>query len=112
MHTLAEGNEGARTVGPTEYFESFYDWIPYRGELRSQNNAISAEEKARLSDISKLLDRACDATPQLMTADELIATGWPELIQPIAQEALSLMLQRGRFSEDQEEEEPSSKGVS
>jgi hypothetical protein len=110
VHTLAEGNEGVRAVGPPEYFESFYDWIPYGGEF--SNNATTAEEKARLSDISKLLDRACDATPQSMTADELISTGWPELIQPIAQEALSLMLKRGRFSEDQEEKEPSSNGVS
>src|ERR1043165_2244074 len=26
---LADGNEGVRAVEPTEYFESFYDWVPH-----------------------------------------------------------------------------------
>ncbi|MDX8538756.1 hypothetical protein RFM23_14130 [Mesorhizobium abyssinicae] len=112
VHTLAQGNDGVLAVWPTEYFESFYDWIPYGGQLRHPNSTISAEEQARLSDVSRLLDQACDATPQIMTADELIASGWPELIQPVAQEALRLMLKRGLFSEDQVEEEPSSNGLS
>lgn len=105
--TLAAGNEGVLAVWPTEYFESFYDWIPYGGK-QHPNSAISAEEQSRLSDVSKILDLACDSTPQLMTADEFIATGWPTRIQPVAQQALSVMLKRGRFSEDQEEQEPSS----
>jgi hypothetical protein len=108
VETLAMGNEAVRLVWPTEYFESFYDWIPHGGE-QHPNSAISTDEQAKLSEVSKLLDEACDATPQIMTADELIATGWPERVRPVAQEALSLMLKRGRFSEDQEEQEPSSK---
>lgn len=39
-----------------------------------------------------------------MTADELIATGWPKRIQPVAREALNLMRVRGRFSEENEED--------
>lgn len=105
--TLAAGSEGVLAVWPTEYFESFYDWIPYGGK-QHPNSTISADEQSGLSHVSKMLDLACDSTPQLMTADEFIATGWPTRIQPVAQQALSLMLKRGRFSEDQEEQEPSS----
>ncbi|TGP50722.1 hypothetical protein EN873_22860 [bacterium M00.F.Ca.ET.230.01.1.1] len=107
LATLADGNEGVLAVWPTEYFESFYDWIPYGGK-QHPNSAISADEQDGLSGVSNILDLACDATPQLMTADEFIATGWPARIQPVAQWALGLMLKRGRFSEDQEEQEPSS----
>lgn len=111
VHTLALGDEGVREVWPAEYFESFYDWIRHRDDGgMPPNSAITAEERACLLDVSRMLDDACDATPQNMDADELIATGWPKRIQPIAQRALSVMLQRGRFSEEQEEDEPSSKG--
>lgn len=108
LATLADGNEGVRAVDPSEYFESFYDWVPHRG-MQRPNGAVSAEEQSGLSDVSKILDLACDSTPQLMTADEFIATGWPARIQPVAQQALGLMLGRGRFSEDEEELEPSSR---
>ncbi|MFT3805283.1 MAG: hypothetical protein QM766_29215 [Burkholderiaceae bacterium] len=106
--TLAAGNEGVQAVWPTEYFESCYNWIPYGG-MQHPNSTISADEQSVLSDISEeFWILACDSTPQLMTADEFIATGWPTRIQPVAQQALSLMIKRGRFSEDQEEQEPSS----
>ena len=112
VHTLAEGDDGVRRVWPTEYFESFYDWLPHRsdGGMRP-NSAITTQERESLMEISRMLDEACDATPQNMNADELIATGWPMRIQPIAQHALTLMLNRGRFSEDKEEVEPSSTGA-
>lgn len=102
LETLASGDGGVREVWPTEYFEGFYDFIPYGGEPHP-NSCISFEERAALSAVSKIVDEACDATPPVMTADELIATGWPERIRPIAQAALSLMESRGRFSEEVEE---------
>ena len=106
--TLAEGDDGVRRVWPTEYFESFYDLIPHRddGEMRP-NSAITADERALLLEVSSILDDACDATPHNMTAHELIATGWPKRIQPVARKALILMRERGRFSEEQEEDTPS-----
>jgi hypothetical protein len=105
--TLAKGDEGARQVWPAEYFESFYDWIPHRdhGGIRP-NSAITADERALLLEVSSILDDACDVTPGNMTADELIATGWPKRIQPVALKALILMRERGRFSEEQEEDTP------
>ena len=108
LETLADGDEGVRRDWPAEYFESFYDWVPHRGDggMRS-NSAISPDEEALLRQVSGILDDACDATPGNMTADELIATGWPKRIQPIACKALNLMRVRGRFSEENEEEAPS-----
>lgn len=106
---LAEGNDDVRRSGPVEYFENFYDFIPHRvvGRMRT-NNALTAEEVALLADVRAILDDACDATPRGVTANELIASGWPERIRPVARRALALMLQRGRFDEEREEEEPSS----
>ena len=89
---LAEGDHGVRRVWPTEYFERFYDFIPHRGDGgKGVNNAISGEERALLLELSGIVDEACDATPNDMTAEELIATGWPERIQPVAEKALNLM---------------------
>ena len=108
--TLAQGDQGVRKVWPVEYFEQFYDQIPHYsdGEMHP-NSAITAEERSLLSKVSEVLDQACDATPRNMTADELIGTGWQERIQVVAQRALTFMLERGRFSEDQEEEDPAPK---
>jgi hypothetical protein len=102
LETLALSDEGVRAVWPTEYFEGFYDLIPHGGEPYP-NSCIGYEERAALSRVSKIVDEACDATPSIMTADELIVSGWPERIRPIAQDALSLMEARGRFNEEHEE---------
>jgi hypothetical protein len=110
VDTLAKGECGVRQVWPDEYFEQFYDQIPHHkdGEMRA-NSAITLEERSLLLKISQILDQACDVTPKRMTADELIDTGWPKRIQAVAQRALTFLLERGRFSEDREEEEPSLK---
>lgn len=108
VETLADGDQGVLRVWPVEYFESFYDWVPHRGDGGMRpNSAISPDEYAMLLAISGILDDASDATPGNMTADELIATRWPKRIQPVASKALSVMRARGRFSEDIEEEAPS-----
>lgn len=108
VRTLADSDQGVRREWPTEYFESFYDWIPHHGDGGMRpNTAINSEEREQLSKVSAILDEACDATPSNMDADEFIATGWPKRIQPVAQRALELLLVRGRFDEEREEEEPS-----
>jgi hypothetical protein len=82
VDTLAQGEQGVRRVWPVEYFEQFHDQIPHHrdGEIRP-NSAITREELSLLSEVGKILDQACDATPNKMTADELIGTGWPKRIQ-------------------------------
>jgi len=102
LETLASGDEGVHQVWPIEYFEGFYDFMPH-GEGPHPNSCISSEERIALLAVSQIVDEASDATPPVMTADELIAAGWPQCIRPVAQAALSLMESRGRFSEDVEE---------
>lgn len=107
--SFADGDEDLKQWGASEYFESFYDWVPHRddGGMRP-NSALTAEERDLVAKVSALLDDACDATPGDVTADQLIASGWPERIGPVAERALNKMLQRGRFDEEREEQEPSS----
>jgi hypothetical protein len=101
---LADGDDGVRRVSPTEYFEIFYDFIPHRDDREMwPNSAIAADERALLLEVSGIVDAACNATcnatPDEMTAEEFIATGWPKRIQPLALKALNLMRERGRFKE-------------
>ncbi len=51
--------------------------------------------------------QALSGTRGLTTDDEIAASGWPGRVQPIAREALTTMLERGRFDEAREEQEPS-----
>ncbi|WP_245425906.1 hypothetical protein [Rhizobium sp. J15] len=105
VEILAEGDDGVRRAWPVEYFENFYDWVPHRahGEMQS-NSAITRDERTLLLEVSSILDEACDATPGNINAYELIATGWPSRIQPVATKALNLMRKRGRLSEEEEED--------
>ena len=105
VRTLADGDVGVRREWPDEYFESFYDWISDGSAMRP-NSAVTSDERTMLAELSLLLDQACKATPKVMTADEFIATGWPSRIQPAARQALTLLLYRGRFIEDEEQAEP------
>ena len=105
---LAEGDENVRQIGAGEYFEAFYDWVPHRGDGIRPNGALTQDEAGLILKVSIALGEACDATLGMASADELIATGWPERIKPLARSALDQMLKRGRFSEDAEEDEPSS----
>lgn len=112
LSTLADGDDGVRREWPDEYFEMFYDQIPHRqdGNMRP-NSAITPQERQHLLEVSAILDDACDATPQNMVPDQLIETGWPKRIQPIAQRALEVFLERGRFDENQEQDEPLQSGA-
>jgi len=104
---LAEGNDNVRQIGAGEYFEAFYDWVPHRGDGITPNSALTSYEAALILKVSTALDEACDATPKMVSTNALIATGWPDRIRPLAQSALDEMLKRGRFSEEFEEDEPS-----
>lgn len=93
-----------------EHFETFFDFFPYDGEPYP-NDALTKDERAALTDVHALVKLAYDWLPHLKrhhaTWDEYIATGWPQRIEPVADETLKLMLKRGRFAEDREEEVPS-----
>lgn len=88
----ADGEDGVRKVGFSDYFEYFYDLIPHRDDgVMPSNSAITADEHSMLQALRRLIDDACDATPRHMTDDEFIATMWPKRIQSLALETLNLM---------------------
>ncbi|QNN65252.1 hypothetical protein H9L12_00965 [Sphingomonas rhizophila] len=93
-----------------EHFETFFDFFPYDGEPYP-NDALTRDERAALTDVHALVKQAYDWLPHLKrrhaTWDEYIATGWPQRIEPVADQTLKLMLKRGRFAEDREEDVPS-----
>ncbi len=107
LHGLVTWQRYLAEYGAGEYFEGFFDFVPYEGvELSS---AITEAERAALLEVHELVTAACDETPRMVTTEMLIATGWPERIAPAAQRALDLMWARGQFSEEHEEDEPSLK---
>lgn len=105
---LSEGEAGVHEAGPTEWFESFFDWFPYEGEPE-WFPAMTAEEADTVSAVCKIMQQAIAETDisREPTVDEIIQTGWPERVAPTAKLALDVLMARGRFSEEQEEDEPS-----
>ncbi len=104
---LVEWQESLRKAGFVEYFEAYFDWAPYEGEPHP-NRAMTEAEYEALRQVQCLMIEAVNATPKNMSEELFVATGWPQRIGPVAEEALRLMLRRGRFSEYAEEIEPSS----
>ena len=106
---LSEGEKGVAASGPTEWFETFFDWFPIEGEP-CWYPAMTAEEASAVREVCKLMQQSIADTDISgdPTVEEIIQTGWPERVAPTAQRDVDLMLVRGRFSEDQEEAEPSS----
>ncbi|MDD7973908.1 hypothetical protein [Roseinatronobacter alkalisoli] len=107
LEVVAAGTAGVHSVGASEFFELFYDLLPYgeRGKNRS-NTAISNAEWAAIGTVRSLMDDACDSTSACIREADLNLSGWPDRIQPAAEAALKLMWERGRFSEDVEEAVP------
>lgn len=107
--TLSKGDAGVIEAGPTEWFEAFFDWFPYEGEPEAYP-AMTREEAIAVREVCKLMQEAIADTDisRQPTVGEVNRTGWPQRVAPAAKVALDLMLLRGRFSEDEEEPEPSS----
>lgn len=104
---LSEGDAGVRAVGLGEYVEQFFDFIgddaPWRWR---EMTTLTSDEVAALAAVHEVLDAACTATPQDISDEAFIESGWPTVIAPIAKRALDLMENRGRFSEQVEQVEP------
>jgi len=106
---LSRGNLNVEECGSIEWIESFFDWFPYEGEP-DWYPAMTADEATAVRQVCKLMQAvlADPAIPKRPTVEEITRSGWPERIAPVAKDALDLMLERGRFSEEKEETEPSS----
>ncbi|QYO63957.1 hypothetical protein [Leptolyngbya sp. 7M] len=105
---LSKGDSEAAKAGPTEWFETFFEWFPYEGEP-TWYPAMTEEEASAVREVCALMQQAISdpRIPKQPSVEELTRTGWPERIAPVARLSSDLMLQRGRFSEDIEEEVPS-----
>jgi hypothetical protein len=106
LEMLADGAACVRFAGASEYFEMFFDWVDDRRDWRTWSS-FTAGEVEGLARVHGLMEAAARATPQHLSDDELIASGWPGQIQPVATEVLQATRARGRFREDAEETEPS-----
>ena len=95
------------SFGATGYFNWFFDFFPDHPPPYP-NPALTDPEREAIGAVHLMMDQACDATSDDVSEAQLVASGWPQRIKPVAQDALALMMQRGRFSEDTEEGKPSS----
>ena len=106
LTTLVDWEDMLTTHGAGEYFNWFFDFFPDQPPL-PPNSAVSDAERAALIEVVTLMDEAASATPQDVTEEQLRGSGWPQRIAPVADAALGLMRERGRFSDEQEEEHAS-----
>lgn len=111
LEWLADGDDGVRVAGPSEYFNQFYDVIDDDSgwDWRSWS-CFTKDEVAALDAVLQIVTTACEETPTMVSEGDLVLSGWPSRIGPIAFTTLSLMSGRGRFREDIKEEEPSLPG--
>ena len=105
---LSHGDEDVQWTSAPDYFEDFFDWFEYTGPIVSENSAINEKEKVALAALLSAMQQAIRETPPDASEDQLIAGGWPRRIAPLAKVALDVFLERGRFSEEVEQEMPSS----
>jgi hypothetical protein len=109
LHGVADWQNSIKNVGLYEHFETFFGWFPYEGKPYP-NEAMTGEEQGAAAHVHALMIEAYSLLPacpmDYMTETEYVATGWPERMAPIAEQAVRIMLKRGRFSEDVEEELP------
>lgn len=116
MFGLAKGDECVRGCGAVEYVESFFDWFfgpdyPKTAAEWSGLGTLSDAEEAAVRTVLGMMiemsDSDWDGADRSLWDEALIVSGWPSRIAPHAQQALHLMLERGRFDEEKEEDEPS-----
>jgi hypothetical protein len=103
----SEGDAGVRSVGAGEYVNQFFDVIdddiPWHWREWS---CFTPESRASMRCIGCSRRRGA-ATPQILSDDDFIESGWPAMLQPAARLALNIMSGRERFREDVEEMSPS-----
>ena len=106
VEDLADGANGMREAGGSDWFENLFDWVSEANEV-DRVTTLTPEERDQLQALWHLVARACAETRPLVHSDELIATGWPDRIAPVARGTLETRTRRGRHSEEAEENEPS-----
>lgn len=106
LSMLAGGNAAVREFG-WDYLLDFFDWFPDAPALSPAAELMTPDEKTRLSKVLLAMERFKSELPEGATIDQLIGSGWPCRIAPLAKEAYDVFATRGWFSEEHEEAEPS-----
>lgn len=96
---LADGDDAVKLFGFSEYFNWFFDYFPEDGDFVPLST-MSVGETSAANELLKQMLSAAEATPQYMTEDEFINTGWPTRIQLTAKRAMETFLVKGRCAED------------
>lgn len=105
LQMLVDWTETIAAIGAAGYFNSFFDIYPDKPPLPI-NVSLSSEERDALTEVLELMDRAASCTSQNLTDEELIASAWPMRIGEQAYSALSIMMIRGKLSDDVEAPNP------
>lgn len=106
VEDLADGADGMRAAGGSDWFENFFDWVLEANDV-DRVTTLTPEERDQLKALWHLMAQACTETRLLVQSDELIATGWPDRIAPVARDTLETLARRGRHLEEAEENESS-----
>ena len=106
LSILARGQSELQEMG-WEYLLCFLDWFPNAPELNPAVACMSDEERAAVAEVLKMVCRFADEAKQGANTEDLLRLQHAERIAPVAARTLALLNQRGRFNEDDEEDEPS-----
>jgi hypothetical protein len=109
LEILAEGQEGAERIGAEEWFNRFFDVFDDDTPLGPWQSwsTFTPEEVNALGGVHFLMVMAAETTSPIVSVEELAELRWPARVQPLARDVFRLLAERGRFSEEREEDEPS-----
>jgi hypothetical protein len=109
LAVLAAGDEGLAQVGAERWFNDFFTVFDEEGPAGPFHtwSTLTPEEEKGLGGVHFLMVMAAETTPPIVTDEELLEMRWPARVQPLARDVHRLLAERGRFSEDVEEDEPS-----
>ena len=111
MWALANWRRSLESVDPREFLAGAFDDLDDRGRPFAYDILTEDEATAvcaayvEVRNAVETIERVHGSLA--IDAETFMATGWPQRIAPLADRTLRLMLTRGRFREDQEEDRPS-----
>jgi hypothetical protein len=106
LSILAEGSAALERMG-WDYLLNFLDWFPEAPELNPAMAMMLPDERQAVAEVlSRVLQFQAEARSGAITED-LLQLGRAIVVAPAAAKALALLNTRGRFDEEQEEDQPS-----
>jgi len=110
---LAEGAEAVRRMSAKEFFLMFYDWVDDEAAVwawpKGAPETMTPAEVDAVTNVLEVVNAAAEEIDDITDDAMVITSGWLERISPVAKAALDLMLTRGCFDTEIEENEPSNR---